>query len=64
MLSSPRPADRHAVESAEQIVAALRSCNLEDAQRAMRTHLLIDRPPEGRASSSLWMMARSANAIT
>ena len=45
-LANARPADRHTVETAEQLVAALAQGDLEAAQRAMRSHLLIDRPPE------------------
>jgi len=45
-LTYARPADRNAVETAEQLVQALRQRDVEKAQRAMRAHLLIDRPPE------------------
>ncbi|MCL4859417.1 MAG: GntR family transcriptional regulator [Caldilineaceae bacterium] len=41
-----RPADRNTVETAEQLVAALQRRDIEEAQRAMRAHLLIDRPPD------------------
>lgn len=41
-----RPSDQNVVETAEALVAALRGRDVEAAQRAMRAHLLIDRPPE------------------
>ncbi|MBX3016043.1 MAG: GntR family transcriptional regulator [Caldilineaceae bacterium] len=45
-LTNARPADRHMVETAEQIVAALGAADVDGAQRAMRAHLLTSRPPE------------------
>jgi len=45
-LAHARPADRHVVETAAQVVAALGVADVEAAQRAMRAHLLISRPPE------------------
>lgn len=45
-LANARPADRHVVETAAQVVKALGQADVEGAQRAMRAHLLIDRPPE------------------
>ncbi|MFN8488491.1 MAG: GntR family transcriptional regulator [Caldilineaceae bacterium] len=45
-LTYVRPADRNTVETAEQLVQALRQRDVEKAQRAMHAHLLIDRPPE------------------
>lgn len=45
-LTHARPADRHMVETAAQIVAALGAADVEGAQRAMRAHLLTSRPPE------------------
>ena len=41
-----RPADRNSVETAERMVEALRLRNIDDAQRSMRSHLLIERPPD------------------
>lgn len=41
-----RPADRNSVETAERMVEALRLRNVDDAQRSMRSHLLIERPPD------------------
>lgn len=45
-LSYVSPTDHQAVATAERIVAALQRKDVEEAQRAMRTHLLVDRPPE------------------
>lgn len=46
MLAYVTPNDPQTVQTAEQIVAALQRKDVEEAQRAMRAHLLIDRPPE------------------
>lgn len=41
-----RPMDRNTVETAEGIAAALRQRDVDEAQRAMRAHLLVERPLE------------------
>ena len=41
-----RPADRNSVETAERMVEALRLRNIDAAQSSMRSHLLIERPPD------------------
>jgi len=46
MLAYVNTTDQQIVSTAERIVSALQRKDVEEAQRAMRAHLLIDRPPD------------------